>query len=529
MPTPNSAELGCGKHSWPLLGTTTRASDVDKLQPMYAFIAGLALLFPHASATPNDLIADVRKALTVEGAGWSSTVLSGQATYYGVACPFTIQFDKDGKFLQVMKGPLGESYGYDGKQFWEADRSGAPRILNFEDVDVQEATMVLQTGQWLDPDSGIKLAADGYNIHLTLPSGFEETVAINSSNDLPTSATFIASPGEITVGLADWKPAGNRLIPYKTTITEGGLTDTFAGDTAKESKPGDYALPSWTPSNITFDPAKPASIEAKKLITGHIIVHPLVNGKDVGWFILDSGADIMVIDPKVADKLNLPKIGELPLVGVGGIVKESFRPVDKFELGPATLTNTEFSEFDLGEIGKALNIDLAGIVGFDFFRRSIVSVDLDKPAVSIFNPNSYKLSDGGWTQLKFDTGNPAVQATVKSDNRDITDWYRLDTGASGTVQFHAPFVKKQHLLDNRQTEAMANMGAGGSSDARAGKIDAFELAGHKFDNPSVSFSQATVGAFADNYLAGNIGQEFMKPFTVIFDFGGSRVALVPKS
>jgi hypothetical protein len=487
-----------------------------------------ALLFVHLPARQTDLIAEVRKAMAAEGQPWASTVLTGSSTYYGVATTFSIQFDKDGKFLQVMKGPLGESYGYDGKDFWEADRSGAPRILNFEDVDVQEAATVLQTDQWLDPASGIKLEADGRDINVALPSGFKETIHIDPSTNLPTEGKFVASPGEITVTMDDWRPAGAWKIPFKTSITEGGLTDTFTGEEAKEGTPGDYSIPKWVPNNIKFDSSIPAAVEAKKLISGHIVVHPLVNGKDVGWFILDSGAGIMVLDPKVADSLNLPKIGELPLVGVGGITKETFRNVDKFQLGPATLSNTEFSEYDLADIGKLLNINLAGIVGFDFFRRSVVSIDFSKPAVSIYDPAAFKLAEGVWTPLKFDTGNPAVPATIKGPNGSQTDWYRLDSGASGTVQFHAPFVKRQHLLDGRQTEAMTNFGAGGSTGGRSGTIDWFELAGHRFDSPVVSFSEATVGAFNDNYLAGNIGQEFMKPFTVFFDFGGSRVALVPK-
>ncbi len=487
-----------------------------------------ALLIAPLSARQSDLIDSVRKALAVDGQPWASTVLTGSSTYYGVPTTFSIQFDKDGKFLQVMKGPLGESYGYDGKDFWEADRSGAPRILNFEDVDVQEAAMVLQTDQWLDPASGIKLEADGSDIHVTLPSGFKETVHIDPSTHLPKFGKFVASPGEITVTMDDWRPAGAWKIPYKTSIAEGGLTDTFIGEVAKVATPGTYSMPKWAPNNISFDSSIPAAVEAKKLFTGHIIVHPLVNGKDVGWFILDSGAGIMVLDPKVADSLNLPKIGELPLVGVGGISKETFRNVDKFQLGPATLSNTEFSEYDLADIGKALNVNLGGIVGFDFFRRSVVSVDFSKPAVSIYNPATFKLGEGVWTPMKFDTGNPAVPATIKGPNGKQTDWYRLDSGASGTVQFHAPFVRREHLLDNRETQAMSNFGAGGSTAGRSGTIDWFELAGHRFDSPVVSFSQATIGAFNDSYLAGNIGQDFMKPFTVFFDFGGSRVALVPK-
>jgi hypothetical protein len=181
---------------------------------------------------------------------------------------------------------------------------------------------------------------------------------------------------------------------------------------------------------------------------------------------------------------------------------------------------------DLARIGKYLGVKMAGIVGYDYFRRTIVGIDLDAASVEVYNPVQFQLAKGSWTPMKFSSGNPAVEASLEGDR---TAWFRLDTGANGTVSFHSPFVEKEQLLNGRQTVASGSMGVGGMSQSRTGVIDWFELAGHRFEKPSATFSQAKQGAFTDTYLAGNIGQEFMKPFKVLFDFGGSRVALVPKA
>jgi hypothetical protein len=37
---------------------------------------------------------------------------------------------------------------------------------------------------------------------------------------------------------------------------------------------------------------------------------------------------------------------------------------------------------------------------------------------------------------------------------------------------------------------------------------------------------ATTGTLSDSYLAGNIGIDAQKPFTVVMDFAGSRVAFL---
>jgi hypothetical protein len=60
---------------------------------------------------------------------------------------------------------------------------------------------------------------------------------------------------------------------------------------------------------ITFDTAKPATVETTFAGKTHILVRARVNGQDVGWFLLDSAAGAMVIDKAVADSLHRPLPG----------------------------------------------------------------------------------------------------------------------------------------------------------------------------------------------------------------------------
>ena len=211
-------------------------------------------------------------------------------------------------------------------------------------------------------------------------------------------------------------------------------------------------------------------------------------------------------------------------MGVGGSVQEPFRTVNEFTVGPATMRNVNFLEIDLHSLSDLFKVKLAGIVGFDFFRRFIVQVNFKKPSVEIDNVNDFHLPLGDWSKMQFSSGNPAVQATFEGDRKG---WFRLDTGANGKVVFHAPVVERLHLLAGREATPVSMAGVGGSSDAKIGKLAWFELGGHRFENVDAVFSLAKVGAFADRYLTGNIGQDLMEPFTVVFDFGGSRVAFVP--
>lgn len=474
----------------------------------------------------HPFLAGISALLSLSTPALHVTELKGTATYYGEPGAYTLAFTPDGKFVQSVKGVLGESFGFDGSQFWEVDRSGAPRLLNFEDRDMQQAIMLLLTGTWNHPPEGVAVTSQKDGFTIRLQSGKEEIVNLDSTSGLPNLATFDTSAGTITVKMSDWRQVGSTRVPFKAEVSEGGLTDVFTVTDSSEKELESFAIPAWTPEKITFDATVPARLESKKAISGHILVHPKVEGKDVGWFILDSGADIMVIDRGVADDLKLKSVGKLPLVGIGGVVQEPFRIVNQFQLGPATLSDIAFAELDLSQIGKFLGVKMAGIVGYDYFRRSIVGVDLESASVDVYDPLKFQLSQGTWTPVKFSSGNPVIEAALEGNR---TGWFRLDTGANGTVSFHSPFVEKEQLLKDRKTSASGNYGVGGVSEARTGTIQWFELAGHRFENPTATFSLAKTGAFTDTYLAGNIGQDFMKPFEILFDFGGSRVAMLPKA
>jgi len=54
------------------------------------------------------------------------------------------------------------------------------------------------------------------------------------------------------------------------------------------------------PLHGTVDPTRSGPIETRRGPSGHLWVKPLVNGKDVGWFMFDTGKTGMSIDPGVA-------------------------------------------------------------------------------------------------------------------------------------------------------------------------------------------------------------------------------------
>ncbi len=101
----------------------------------------------------------------------------------------------------------------------------------------------------------------------------------------------------------------------------------------------------------------------------------------------------------------------------------------------------------------------------------------------------------------------------------------LDTGVSNSVDINSGFSKENRLLEGRKTIEEGAFGSGGDYKELVGSLEWFEIAGYKFKNPKVSFRIAGVGYEAED-VAGVVGREFMKPFTIVFNYPERRVAFI---
>ena len=73
------------------------------------------------------------------------------------------------------------------------------------------------------------------------------------------------------------------------------------------------------------------NVEVVKCSSDHVLVRPYINGRDVGPFILDTGASGLVLDQRVADDLDLATFGEVHVSGVSTKVKCAFPPRERVE------------------------------------------------------------------------------------------------------------------------------------------------------------------------------------------------------
>jgi hypothetical protein len=493
--------------------------------PVSCLLLAISCLNPQSVS-----VASVAKAVDLNKQTYvqQDVVIEGASRAFGVDGTYLLRLGTGGRFLFELRSPLGQKVGFDGKKLWEADRTGATHEGAFAEADTMFVQGAILTNAWLKRGAGnVALAPDGRTFNVKLKnSEIDQTIEVDTLTSMPKLMTYQGAAGKVEVLLSKWMDTPAGKLPLKMVWREGGVEQVLEGSKVRTepSVPGAFEMPKWIAKDTSFDANKASEVETKRLPSGHIIVKPLINGKDAGWFILDSGAEAMCIDAGVADELGLLKLGEVPAVGIGGVVKSPFRAAKELTLGPATIRNLMFVQLDLADISKVIKLKLGGIIGYDLFRRTIVEMDVLNPSVTVNDPATYKRSLQ-WTPIKFDGGNIALEASFEGGRKG---WFRMDTGAAGTVSFHGPFVEKLKLLEGREVKKSMEGGVGGMRESRRGKIDYFELAGHRFDKPDASFSIAKDGAFHDHWLVGNIGQVFLEPFVLVFDYPNSRMAFVPR-
>ena len=487
-----------------------------------------------AAAAPlqtAETVSRVRKALGYDQMAKAPAIeIRGTADDSGITGAFRFTYEPNGHYFCTVGGLLGGEGGFDGSTCWACDRPRATRRL---ECSIRERALLdawLLSGYWLkgpleidlldsDPGKQIVLAIrlKGGRLHGTL--------TIDPLTFLPARLRLETGPLAETWTYLDYRLVLGGKLPHRIVHEALGSADTIAITDVRAARydPALFRFKSRPADNVHFDPAKAAAVPARRTRTGHLVVRPLIDGKDVGWFLLDTGAAGIVIDRAVAQRLELPAVGATPLRGVGGTVQTRYRQARSFRLGRMTLIDPTMLEFDLQSAPALVGEPVAGLAGFPVFESAVVEVDVSQPAVALYDPAHYDGQAISWRELVLDGYLPCVRGRFEGNREGL---FTLDTGMASNVCFNARAIKELALLSGRQTAAGTSAGVGGDARNRQGTIDWFELAGQRFEKPRAAFDLDAAGGYLEQDTLGDLGQGFLKPFRVVFWYREKKIAFL---
>ena len=444
-------------------------------------------------------------------------------------------------------GPLAIRDGTVGERAWRVDQNGKLAWLDGLELIEARASVYFDLEMWLAPgagggtvrhvggeeDEGKRLEV----LEVTAPMGRPRRLYFDPESGLMVKAVQTGAQHALETRLSAYEEiAGRRRAREARTRTLGMDGNDIASRL-------DSVWVGGAPDSATFLPPRAAAGGVRFLDGGtaarlpmtysarHVWVKVSVNGRPPADFLFDTGASVTVIDSTYAAAIGLATEGELTGSGAGARGRFAFTKLETLRLEGAGGAGVEVPEPNV--VVAALNRYLApvfwrpcaGILGYDFISRLVVTVDFEDGALGLADPASFTYAGRGEAlPITFAGGVPLVRATLDGYEGE----FRLDVGSGSGVDLHAPFVA-EHGLEKTAKRTVLDQGGGfGGTWERVGtRMKSFTIGPHTVKEPLVHLSRATEGAMASEDFAGNVGNRVLDRFTCTFDYTHKRLYLEP--
>jgi hypothetical protein len=253
---------------------------------------------------------------------------------------------------------------------------------------------------------------------------------------------------------------------------------------------------------------------------GMIFVPVRLNGSRPLSFVLDSGSTRTIVDRALAASLGLKASGSGSLQGAGaGRIPIEFIPDVTIALPGIESAGYELSTADLRPLETSLGVKVDGIVGYELFRRFVVTLDYEAKTVTLSSPGAFHPSQTAqaipielrdkWAFVKAELVLPGPVA--------VQDSFLIDSGSSDAVDH--PIVMK---LQNR-VPATSGVGFGAEGQGATAQATSLRLGRYTVIAPTVSCCGAS------DATSRLIGNEVLRRFTVTFDYPSLRILITPNS
>jgi len=429
---------------------------------------------------------------------------------------------------------------------WLRDHNG--HVVAYNDhqrADLRTGLYIDAFRPWLDPFDPSVIRLDGTEavgaaecpvLVVQPPGGNEVRVAIDPGSFLPVRQSHVdeSGLGRDVVEYGDYASVDGVQIPHLVRSYNDSLPANRAVYRLRQAElhaPSNTALfdPPATITDVTFPPGS-TRIEGPLVYrNGHAFVAVHVIGRSAAvdaLFLLDTGATLSLIDSELLAELNLEPTGDLQGLSVGGtmpieLVKVPFLRIGGILLEDQVLGTTPFAR----RMSEQLGVEAAGVLGFDFFSRFVVTLDFSGGRCVLQRADSGPPPAGGTTlPLQFVDQQPTVQGVLDGNFRGR---WRLDTGADA-LAVHTPSAQAWGLHDRHPTiRELVTEGLHGATPVSVVRADAFQLGPYEVRRPLLLLPTDGEGVLAAGSIDGNLGTSILERFVITVDFGRSQIHLVP--
>jgi hypothetical protein len=442
-------------------------------------------------------------------------------------------------------GPDSGGQGYDGKVVWTTDASKVVRIETSEQA-LSQAVQDVYRGSYafLFPSrypatselAGTK-QADGksYQAVKITPKGADPfEVWFDPTTHLVAREVQLMGGHPHTFLFSDYQNYGGVMVPRRTIDRIGNdpqydqVTDVASISFGPQEDASRYAPPP-PPADISQWPAGKDSVTLPfKLINNHIYFDVSINGSAPLTFLFDTGATNFM-QAGVARVLGITAEGKLPGGGVGEKLESTgLAKVKSTSIGGFALPDQVFGVDDGGAWVAIEGVKSAGIVGYEFARRSVVTIDYEGHTITFTKPAAFH-PPAGVAAVPFAFSNHIPMISAQID--EASGSFMVDTGSRAAVMVMGPFEQSHRLVEKYHATTLSTIGygVGGPARAKLARAGQLTIGSVTIPAPVIEFITNKSGVGADTHTAGNIGGDILKRFTVTLDYEHQQLWLQPNA
>ncbi len=238
-----------------------------------------------------------------------------------------------------------------------------------------------------------------------------------------------------------------------------------------------------------------------------------LNGGKPTLYELDSAAEKCAVDRNVAGD------------SAGDALRYAVLALPGVALPFVTLPAVSRAEF-AQQVGQPYQ----GTLGRDFFDRVVVEVDYHRQTVQLYDPSAFTYTGQGKSfPLTFSGPVPLIHAKfdVPGHRSESAD-FAVDTALDSGVIFYRGYTDSQRIsAAHFKSEPASYPEVDGGAKIFLGRLKAFQIGPYQVEDIVGVFTQQKTQVGADKNIAGAIGANFLRRFTVIYDFPHHQVILEP--
>ena len=442
--------------------------------------------------------------------------------------------------IKYSIGPVAGAAGYDGKLAWSQDGTGQSRA---ETADAARELAVNAAYRdklafWF-PDRAPaqitfldRVTDEGaqFDVIRIYPEGGRPfQFWINTETHLIERLVEREAQETRTEYLMDMRTVEGVKVPYRVRATRGDSRrdEVVTVDKLDYNWPLTgvlFAQPIGARPDYTFAGGGSAVDMQFELRDGYMFLPVMLNGKGPFRMLFDADRG-NILSPRALAALGLQAQGNFGVAGKGenqreiGIVR-----IDRVEVAGVGIDGMLFSTIDVSEyLARVEGIEnVAGVVGFEFFKRFPVRLDYQRNRVTFYDPSRFTYEGEG---IRVPVKLREHAALVEGSVDGIGGVFAIDTSSSDSLTLAAPFVERNNLV--KRYGATQSFVSGTSSDgylhsllARAGSL---KLGAVAVDKPVAALSTAPIPVGTADGIAGTVGYGILRQFNITFDYANGAL------